>query len=118
MDHRGPARLLLTAITALAVLVSPSLTASAENTGGREEELLYYTALGDSIPNGYRADDTPELISYPSLIAQDLQAVNHTNTELSQFTKNGLTPPVLGLKVDTATHHPCLADFLNFYKLK
>lgn len=89
-NHR-PARLLLTAITALAVLVSPSLTASAENTGSREEELLYYTALGDSIPNGYCADDTPELISYPSLIAQDLQTVNHTNTELSQFTKNGLT---------------------------
>lgn len=84
-------RLFFIAVIAFATFISPAPAVFAEDTGSQKEELLYYTALGDSIPNGYCADDTPELISYPSLIAEDLRAVNHTNTELAQFTKNGLT---------------------------
>ncbi len=71
--------------------ILPTLGVSAEDTGWQEEPALHYTALGDSIPNGYCAESTSELISYPSLIAEDLQTLNQTRTELAQYTKNGLT---------------------------
>lgn len=63
----------------------------AEDIPQQEEAILNYTALGDSIPNGYCAEGTSELISYPSLIAEDLQTLNQTETKLAQYTKNGLT---------------------------
>lgn len=83
--------LFLIAAISFTVFMSPAPAVFAENTSQKENGPLHYTALGDSIPNGYCADDTPELTSYPSLIAADLQTLNQTKTELAQFTKNGLT---------------------------
>ncbi len=73
------------------LLILPTPRVFAENTDRQEDEPMHYTALGDSIPNGYCAEGTSELISYPSLIAEDLQTLNQTRTTLAQHTKNGLT---------------------------
>lgn len=83
--------LILIAVISFTLCALPAPIVFAEDRGHQEEEQLYYTALGDSIPNGYCADNTPGLISYPALIAEDLQTINQTKTELAQFTQNGLT---------------------------
>ena len=63
---------------------------TGENTFA-DDRTIYYTALGDSIPNGYCTDGESEIVSYPELIVQDLQSVSETDVELAQDTKNGLT---------------------------
>lgn len=68
----------------------PILPASATETG-QEAKTIYYTALGDSIPNGYSVDSTLQLKNYPSLLAEDLQTINQVPVQLMQLTKNGLT---------------------------
>lgn len=80
-------------ILLLILSILPVLPASASAPGPEEpeEELLYYTALGDSIPNGYSADGDLQLENYPILLADDLQVINQTPVQLMQFTKNGLT---------------------------
>lgn len=64
-----------------------------ESRGGCEEsdDRLYYVALGDSIPNGYCADQESEIVSYPELIAEDIREISGEEMELSRETKNGLT---------------------------
>ena len=39
----------------------------------QDDGILEYVALGDSISNGYSADPKSEIISYPQLIAHDLE---------------------------------------------
>lgn len=50
-----------------------------------------YTALGDSIPNGYCADSESEIVSYPTLIAKGIQEESLKPVELDAYAKNGLT---------------------------
>ncbi len=82
---------LLTLLLILSVLPVLPASASAPETKEQEDKLLYYTALGDSIPNGYSADDAMQLENYPVLLAEDLQIINQVPVQLMQFTKNGLT---------------------------
>lgn len=89
--HTPFTRLLLTLALSAILTLSLGFTTFADDTAAREEDLLYYTALGDSIPNGYCASGTSELTSYPVLLASDLEAISKRELELSQFTKNGLT---------------------------
>lgn len=56
-----------------------------------DDGILEYVALGDSISNGYSADPESEIISYPQLIAHDLEEMAGEDVELSKDTKNGLT---------------------------
>lgn len=56
-----------------------------------DDGILEYIALGDSIPNGYCADSEEEIVSYPELIANDLQEIAGEEVELAHDTKNGLT---------------------------
>ncbi len=56
-----------------------------------DDGILEYVALGDSIPNGYCADSEEEIVSYPELIANDLQEIAGEEVELAHDTKNGLT---------------------------
>lgn len=102
--------LFLIIIISFTLYLFPAQTALAEDMSRQEGQLLYYTAIGDSIPNGYCADDTPELIAYPSLIAEDLQVINQTHTELTQFTKNGLTTAKLN---ETFLAQPELQESLS-----
>ena len=84
----------------LLFLITPAGIVNAEeNESG---EAVCYTALGDSIPNGYCADDEAELVSYPSLIAQDIQEASEKKVELSSFAKNGLTTSRLNQNILTA----------------
>ena len=57
----------------------------------QDDGILEYVALGDSISNGYSADPESEIISYPQLIAHDLEEMAGEDVELSKDTKNGLT---------------------------
>lgn len=57
----------------------------------QDDGILEYVALGDSISNGYSADPKSEIISYPQLIAHDLEEMAGEDVELSKDTKNGLT---------------------------
>ena len=57
----------------------------------QDDGILEYVALGDSISNGYSADSESEIISYPQLIAHDLEEMAGEDVELSKDTKNGLT---------------------------
>ena len=67
----------------------------AENT----ERTLYYTALGDSIPKGYCAEEDLKVVSYPQLIADDMQTVGKKQTELYNYARNGLTTKKLNVAV-------------------
>ena len=69
---------------------------SEQNSSDTQEEIvddgiLGYVALGDSISNGYSDDPESEIISYPQLIANDLQEIAGEEVELARDTKNGLT---------------------------
>ncbi len=50
-----------------------------------------YTALGDSIPNGYTVLEDDGLKSYPKLLTEDIKKEEDTTVNLSGYTKNGLT---------------------------
>ena len=71
-----------------------NITQSDESMDAEDEAddgILEYVALGDSIPNGYCADSEEEIVSYPELIANDLQEIAGEEVELAHDTKNGLT---------------------------
>ncbi|MEF9941212.1 MAG: GDSL-type esterase/lipase family protein [Lachnospiraceae bacterium] len=65
-----------------------SFTAHAQEA---TSESIYYTALGDSIANGYQLDTSSKLIAYPQLITTDLELISNRQTILSSYAKNGLT---------------------------
>lgn len=67
----------------------------------KEEAPIIYTALGDSIPNGYYAAQEPEVTGYPVLIAGDLRKISGREIWMCRFTKNGLTTKKLNSKVLT-----------------
>lgn len=50
-----------------------------------------YTALGDSIPNGYAVSEEGTLKSYPKLLAEDMKKEKGTSVNLLEYTKNGIT---------------------------
>lgn len=50
-----------------------------------------YTALGDSIPNGYVVSGEGTLKNYPKLLAEDIEKEDKTPVNLSEYTKNGIT---------------------------
>ncbi len=58
---------------------------------GNTESTLCYTALGDSIPKGYCAEEDLKVVSYPGLIADDMQEAGGKLAELNNYAKNGLT---------------------------
>lgn len=68
-----------------------------------EEEILDqrigYVALGDSIPNGYSANEEVDIVSYPELIVQDLQNIAGAEVEFVDGTKSGLTTKKLNTVV-------------------
>lgn len=64
-----------------------------------EEGPVFYTALGDSIPNGYYGAQEPEVTAYPVLIAGDLRKISGREIWMSRFTKNGLTTKKLNSKI-------------------
>lgn len=66
---------------------------------GDTERALCYTALGDSIPKGYCAEEDLEVMSYPQLIADDMQAVGGKQAELYNYARNGLTTKKLNVAV-------------------
>lgn len=102
---RGRQKQLLYVLTAVAVMISmaanlvsvhaeePESTVVQESRTAPDEsdDRLYYVALGDSIPNGYCADQESEITGYPELIAEDIREISGEETELSKETKNGLT---------------------------
>ena len=53
------------------LLCFEAILVQSENT----ERALCYTALGDSIPKGYCAEEDLKVVSYPQLIADDMQTV-------------------------------------------
>ncbi len=83
--------LLFTFVFLLSSLPILPVSAAGPEPEDQDTETICYTALGDSIPNGYCADGTSGLTGYPALITADLTAINQADTELIQFTKNGLT---------------------------
>lgn len=96
------------ALTGIAVLfcaiffgVCASAAASEEvqAEGTKEEEPIFYTALGDSIPNGYYGAQEPEVTGYPVLLAGDLHKISGREVWMSRFTKNGLTTKKLNTGV-------------------
>ncbi len=82
---------LLTLLLILFILPDLLVSGSAPEQEEQEDEILYYTALGDSIPNGYSADGAMQIENYPVLLTEDLQIINQVPVQLMQFTKNGLT---------------------------
>lgn len=63
------------------------------------EGAIYYTALGDSIANGYYGENEAEVVGYPKLLAADLEQISGKHVELSSFAKNGLTSKKLNEKI-------------------
>lgn len=56
-----------------------------------EQKSFKYTALGDSIPNGYAVSEDDNLKSYPRLLAEDMENKEEIPVALSEYTKDGLT---------------------------
>lgn len=63
------------------------------------EDPIFYTALGDSIPNGYYGAQEPEVTCYPVMFAEDLHKISGREILMSRFTKNGLTTKKLNTTV-------------------
>lgn len=68
-------------------------------TGFEGDSPIFYTALGDSISNGYYGAQEPEVTSYPVLLAGDLHKISGRQILMSRFTKNGLTTKKLNTTV-------------------
>ncbi len=81
--------------------VTPVQVAAAETqiTEFVGEDPIFYTALGDSIPNGYYGAKEPEVTCYPLLFAEDLHKISGREILMSRFTKNGLTTKKLNTTV-------------------
>lgn len=94
MKHRNIKRniLILSGAFAFYLCTIPVLAKNTERT-------LCYTALGDSIPNGYCAEKDLEVVSYPQLIADDMQEVGKRETKLYNYARNGLTTEKLNAAV-------------------
>lgn len=78
-------------LTIMVCIVCSVLSEMAVFAGDEESDRIYYTALGDSISNGYYGDEEPEVSGYPVLIKEDLQKISGKEVSLAQFSKNGLT---------------------------
>lgn len=78
-------------LTIMVCIVCSVLSEMAVFAGDEESDRIYYTALGDSISNGYYGDEEPEVSGYPALITEDLQKISGREVCLSQFSQNGLT---------------------------
>lgn len=88
--------LILTALICIGYCMLPVVSVYAEE---ENVETIYYAAFGDSIPNGYCADQEPEIVSYPALIQQDLKEISGQEVCLDSFCKNGLTTKKLNLTI-------------------
>ena len=93
----------------------------------QDDGILEYVALGDSISNGYSADPESEIISYPQLIAHDLEEMAGEDVELSKDTtaNQGLAAlqdgikanPLLLVKVVSAISNWDYTSFEDDWKL-
>lgn len=93
--HKDTAAGILFGVWILALLaVMPVRAADAP-----EDDIIYYTALGDSIPKGYSSSSEVEIKSYPGLITEDLEAISQRQVMLSNYAKNGLTAAKLNTVV-------------------
>lgn len=60
---------------------------------------IFYTALGDSIPNGYFGAQETEVTCYPVMLSGDLHKISGRPILMSRFTKNGLTTKKLNTTI-------------------
>ncbi len=79
--------------------VSAAASEEVQAAGVKGEEPIFYTALGDSIPNGYYGAQEPEVTGYPVLLAGDLHKISGREVWMSRYTKNGLTTKKLNATV-------------------
>lgn len=78
----------LAAVCVCAILVMAAVGKKGIDEGSEKYE---YTALGDSIPNGYTVSEDDDLKSYPQLLAEDINKEEEIQVNLSRYTKNGIT---------------------------
>lgn len=89
--RRGIRTIIGILLAAVLLHTGPGFMGLAADEVQPEENVIHYIALGDSIPNGYSADEETEIVNYPTLLAEDIEEVSGTETELDHPTKNGLT---------------------------
>lgn len=65
----------------------------------KADDIIEYTALGDSIAKGYCADPEEEIVGYPEQIAEELQGRNTKTVRFSNYARNGLTTAKLNATV-------------------
>lgn len=85
----------------LKVMAAPAADSQKQENQALDSQDICYTAFGDSIPNGYNSDRESEIVSYPSLIAEELKTLSKKETELSNFSRNGLTTTKLNSQILT-----------------
>lgn len=78
----------MAAVCACAIVVIVTVSRGERKEGSNSFE---YTALGDSIPNGYTVSEDDGLKSYPRLLADDIKKEEDIAVNLSGYTKNGIT---------------------------
>ncbi len=96
------------------VSTASMVSAAAEKIQPAAEEWdspVFYTALGDSIPNGYYAAQEQEITAYPVLLAGDLHKISGRQVLMGRFTKNGLTTKKLN---QTILQEPEVQELLGY----
>lgn len=79
-------RMIMIWILGIACILDSVVISEAKDT-----EPYVYTAMGDSIPNGYMAKNETEIQAYPELLSEKLSVVYGREVLLSKYTKNGLS---------------------------
>lgn len=79
-------------VTAAVCVCAVFVIAAIDRRDLNEDSIDFeYTALGDSIPNGYTVSEEDKLKNYPELLAEDIEKEEGTSVNLLEYTKNGIT---------------------------
>ncbi len=90
-SNENRTKILFLCIAAICICTVLVITAIIRQKTETTPEIFEYTALGDSIPNGYIVSEDDSMKSYPCLLAEDIEKTEEIPVNLSEYTKNGLT---------------------------
>lgn len=85
------AKYTLAALAVVCVCVILVIVSVNKKDMNEDLKVFEYTALGDSIPNGYTVSEDDKLKNYPRLLADDMEKEGEISVNLSEYTKNGIT---------------------------